>query len=297
MRSRDKEKRKAVEALQNKENNRPRSRRRLIEDEEEEEKEEEGYIRTSTAPRSKRILRARQHKQPLLNDDEDSDNEGFSTLITATSKSSRSRSTKDKEKIKSQNRSFASKTSGVEEEEDDNGITTTPNNEDSDDVHNDDVHNDDDGFWPDESYGDMDSSEDEYADETEIGGTHFKTVLAMRQACESNQYNEMIGRAAQFGKRSLAQGDQEQPTADTFKGPTMDSSNSTKSHPGSNHNRTVLSSAVGGLGAKVGLDRVRSHGKTSKKGGKRQLSDPNDDDDSTSDPSSSEITMLQTLTW
>lgn len=111
------------------------------------------------------------------------------------------------------------------------------NDEDSDDT-----HNDDDDFRPDKSYGDTDSSEDEYTDETEIGGTRFETA-PVRQACESNQYGEMLGKAAQFGKPFLAHEDQEQQTVDTSKGPAKDTSNNTSYHPGTGYNRLVSSSA------------------------------------------------------
>lgn len=82
------------------------------------------------------------------------------------------------------------------------------NEEDSDDV-----HDDDDDFWPDESCGDTDSSEDEYADEIDIGGTCVHPVPVKRQTCESNQYGEMLSWAAQFGKPYLAPGDQERQLA------------------------------------------------------------------------------------
>lgn len=211
------------------------------------------------------------------------------------------------------------------------------NEEDSDDV-----HDDDNDFWTDNSCGGTDSSEDEYADETEIGGTRFDTVPVMRQAGDSNQYGEMLGKAAKFGKPYLTHGDQERP-AGTFRGPTKDSSNSTGNHPGSSHNRVVSSSARGipgtsrdravsgktirnsdsafpgtssasssrgtttttndgrqemkrvqkrfsgsGSGSKGVFNRVRSRGKSSKKGGEEQISDLDDNDDSTPHPSSSE---------
>ncbi|KAF9322589.1 H(+)-transporting V1 sector ATPase subunit A [Podila minutissima] len=303
MRARKREKRIAVEALQNKENNRPSPRRRLIEHNEEKEKKEEGYITTSTAPRSKQILRTRQNKRSLLNDDEDDDEgQGSSTSAATTTTSSHSRRTIGKEtKIGSQDRSLASKISGVEQDEDDENSTTAPEvpwsliaNKDSVLAHGDlrekaseGVHDDDD-YWPDKSCSGTDSSENENADEIEIGGARVHTVPVMRQTYESNQYGEMLGRAAQFGKPYLAPGDHERQTVNTFKGPTMDSSNSASNHLGSNHNRTVSSSARSRSRAKGGFNRVRSRGKTSNKGGKRQMSDPDDDNDSTSDPSSSE---------
>ncbi|KAG0315044.1 hypothetical protein BGZ97_008703 [Linnemannia gamsii] len=88
------------------------------------------------------------------------------------------------------------------------------------------VQDGDDDFWQDKSRGNTDSNEDEYADEIDIGGTRVYPVPVMRQICESNQYGEMLSRAAQFGRPYLALGDQERQTANTIKGPTMDSSNS-----------------------------------------------------------------------
>lgn len=213
------------------------------------------------------------------------------------------------------------------------------NDEDSDDV-----HNDYDDFWPDRNCGNSDSSEDEYADEIEIGCTRIYIVPVMHQACGSNQYGAMLGRAAQFGKPYLAPGDQERQTADTFRVPTTDSSNSTSNHlesshnrvissstrgiPGTSHQRTVSGKTIrnsdtgipdtssasssrgtttitndgrqemkrlqkrfsgsGGSREKGDFNRVKSRGKTSKKGGKGQMSDLDDDGDSTPDPSSSE---------
>lgn len=210
-------------------------------------------------------------------------------------------------------------------------------------VNIDDVHDDDDDFWPDKSSDNTDSIEGEYADETENGGARFNTVH-MRQACESNQYGEILGRAAQFGKPYLAHGDHERQTADTFRGPTKDSRNSSSNDLRSSHDRVVSSSVCGtpgtsrsravsgksirisdggipdtpsssssrgttttnidgrqemrkvqkrfrgsgGSGEKGGFDRVRSLGKTSKKGDKGHMSDLDDDDDSTIDPSDSE---------
>ncbi|KAF9203056.1 H(+)-transporting V1 sector ATPase subunit A [Podila verticillata] len=296
----------------------------------------------------------RQNKRSLLNEDEDdNDDQGSRTSIATIT------TAKGKEKIESQDRSLASKTTGIEDGEEEDGIaTTTPEapwslsaNKDSvlvlgewNDEDSYDVHNDDDDFWPDRSCGSSDSSEGECADETEIGGTRVYTVPVMRQACESNQYGEMLGRAAEFGKRYLAPGDQERQTKDTFRGPTTDSSNSTSNQLGSSHNRVVSSSARDipgtslqravssktvsysdsnipgipsasssrctttttndghqemrkvqkrfrgsrGSGEKSGFNRVRSHGKTSKKAGKGQMSDPDDDNDSTTDPGDSE---------
>ncbi|KAF9991848.1 hypothetical protein BGZ80_008852, partial [Entomortierella chlamydospora] len=114
------------------------------------------------------------------------------------------------------------------------------NDEDSDGV-----HNDDDDFWLYKDCSNTDSSEDGCGDETEIGGACFDTVPVIRQACESNQYGEMLGSVAQFGKPYLAQGDQKRQTADPFKEPTKDSSNSTNNHLGSSHNRVASSSAHG----------------------------------------------------
>ncbi|KAF8930221.1 H(+)-transporting V1 sector ATPase subunit A [Haplosporangium gracile] len=333
------EKRKAVDA-QNKKNSRPR--RILIEDEEQGKEAEEGN-----------------NKRTLLDHDEDDDeNQGSSTPIAVTESSSHSWSAKGREKIESQGKSFASKTLTAEKEEDDIGVTTYPdvpwslfanknsilvlgdgNGEDGDDV-----HNNDDDFWPDMSYSDTDSSGNKSADETEIDGARSDTVPVMLQAHESNQYGEMLGRAAEFGKPYLSHGDHERQTTDTFKEPSMDSSKSAISHLGSSYNRAVLSSVCGtpgtsrsrtvsgktiknsdggipgtpsasgsmatttttngdrqemtkvqkrfhgsgGSGEKSGFNRVRSLGKTSKKGGKGHMSDPDDDDESTTDPSDSE---------
>ncbi|KAG9319358.1 hypothetical protein KVV02_006291 [Mortierella alpina] len=292
-----------------------------------------------------------QNKWSSLSDDED-DSQGPSTPIITATMPSRARRAKGKKKIESQHKSPASKTSGVEAEEDDDGITTTPEvpwslfaNKDSILALGDcnDEDSDDDDFCPDKSYGDTDASEDEYTDETEIGGIRFE-IPAMHQACESNQYGEMIGRPAQFGKPYLAPGDQERQTADTFRGPAMYSSNGTSNHPGSSHNRVVSCSARGILGAshqravsgkaiissesgipgapntfnlrgittitndgrqemkrlqkrfsgsggpreRGNFNRVKSRGKISKKNSKGQMSDPDDDADSTPNPSSSE---------
>ncbi|KAG0022481.1 hypothetical protein BGZ81_008530 [Podila clonocystis] len=98
------------------------------------------------------------------------------------------------------------------------------------DEDSDDVQNDDDDFSPDESYGDADSSEDEFTDETEIGGIHFDTVPVIRQAGGSNQYGEMLGSAAKFGKPYPAQRDQERSTND----PNCDFG-----IPGTNHDQAV----------------------------------------------------------
>ncbi|KAF9991427.1 hypothetical protein BGZ79_004515, partial [Entomortierella chlamydospora] len=204
------------------------------------------------------------NKWTLLNHDEgDDDDQGSSTPIDATASSSCLQSAKGKEKIESHDKYFASKTSRVEDEEEVDITTTAPDvpwslfaNKDSvlvlgdwNDEDSKDVHDDDDDFWPDKSYGNTDSSEDEYADETEIGGTCFSTVPVMRQACVSNQFSEMLGRAAQFGKPYLAHGDQVRPTADTAKGPARGSSSSSSNHPWSGHSRVVSNSGCGIPGA------------------------------------------------
>ncbi|KAF9325099.1 hypothetical protein BG006_011393 [Podila minutissima] len=216
---RDREKRKAAEALQNKENDRPR----LTEDEEEEEKEEEGYVSTFTAPRSKRILRAsRQNKRSLLNDDEDDDDDqGSNTSIATTTTASLSR----REVPWSL---FANKDSVL--------VLGDWNEEDGEYV-----QDDDEDFWWDKSCGNTDSSEDEYADEIDTGGTRVHPVPVMRQIYESNQYGEMLSRAAQFGKPYLALGDQERQNANTIKRPcTMDSSSSASNPQGFSHNLAAL---------------------------------------------------------
>lgn len=113
----------------------------------------------------------------------------------------------------------------------------------------DDVHNDGDNSWPDNSFGDTDSSEAESVDDTEIGGACLDTVPMMHQAHESYQYGEMLGRAAQFGRPYLSHENQEHHTADTFKGPSIDPSKSTVNRLGSSHHRAVPSSAHGIPGA------------------------------------------------
>ncbi|KAF9342293.1 H(+)-transporting V1 sector ATPase subunit A, partial [Mortierella sp. AD094] len=144
-----------------------------------------------------------------------------------------------------------------------------------------------DDFWPERSYSDTDSSENEYADGTEIDGTRFNTIPVTRQVCGFNQFGEMLGRAAVFGKPYLAQGDRERPTVE----PTKDSSN-TSNYLGPSHKRLASSSVFGILSASRGRvvsgKTIRSRGKTLTKGGKGQMSDLDDDDDSTTDPSSSE---------
>ncbi|KAG9062132.1 hypothetical protein KI688_006464 [Linnemannia hyalina] len=303
MRTRKREKREAAEALQNKENN-----------------------------RLSRILRTRQNKHSLLNNDDDHD-QGSSTPVAITTMSSHSRRANGiVKKIESQDKSLAWKRSRVEGDEGDNAITAIS-------VHDD----DDDDLWPDKSIGDTYSSEDEYADETENRGARFNTVH-MRQACKTNQYGEMLGKAAQFGKPYLAHGDHERQTAGIFREPTKDSRNSSSNDLRSSHNRVASSSVCGtpgtsrsravsgktirdsdggipgtpsasssrgtttttndgrqemrkvqkrfrgsdGSGEEGGFNRVRSLGKTSKKGGIRHMSDPDDDDDLTTDPSDSE---------
>ncbi|KAF9200864.1 H(+)-transporting V1 sector ATPase subunit A, partial [Podila verticillata] len=322
------ERRKTVKVLHGEDNNRSR----LIVDEEEDGKEEEQSASTSVEPRSGRNLRSKQNKQALSSDYVDND-QGFLTHIAATSTSSRSRSAKGKENIDPRNKSSASRISRGREDDDDDGITTTPEvpwslfaNKDSvlalGDEDSDDVHNDDDDFSPDESYGDADSSEDEFTDETEIGGIRFDTVPVIRQAGGSNQYGEMLGSAAQFGKPYPAQRDQERSTND----PSCDFG-----IPGTNHDRAAsgktISSSNGGIPSAFGISSassskgtstatnntppdvkrvqkklsgsdeargrgdfisMRSRNKTSKKGYKGKMSDPDDDDDSTEDSSSSE---------
>ncbi|KAG0086028.1 hypothetical protein BGZ93_000338, partial [Podila epicladia] len=101
------------------------------------------------------------------------------------------------------------------------------------------VQEDDDDFWRYKSCGNTDSSEDEYEDEIDLGDTCAHPVPVMRQIYDSSQYGEMLGRAAQFGKHYLALGDQERQTANTIKGPSVDSSNSTSNPQGSSHNRVT----------------------------------------------------------
>ncbi|CAO3568649.1 unnamed protein product [Mortierella alpina] len=322
------DRREAVKVRHGKDNNCPR--RRLIVNEEEHGKEEEQSASTSVEPRSGRNLGSKQNKQTLSSDHLDND-QGFLTHIAATLSSSRSQSAKGKENIESE--SSASRISRVGEDDDDDGITTTPEvpwslfaNKDSvlalGDEDSDDVHNDDDDFSPDENYGDADSCEDEFTDETEIDGIHFDTVPVIRQAGGSNQYGEMLGSVAQFGKPYPAQRDQERFTND----PSCDFD-----IPGTNHDRIVsgktINSSNGGIPSAFGISSAstskgtsaatnntppnikrvqkklsesdgsrgrgdfiskRSGNKTSKKGNKGKKSDPDDDDDSTEDPSSSE---------
>lgn len=188
--------------------------------------------------------------------------------------------------------------------------------------------NDDDDLWPDTRFDDTDSSEDEHADEVEISGACFDTVPVIHQAHKSNQYGEMLGRAAQYGKPYLSQGDQEQQTADTFNGPNKDSSNISDrlgsesnrltyscifSIPSVNHDRAVLGEIIenshSGIPSPSSAPKVstsrnttittgdghqemkwvrKGHDKTSKKGNNGQTSDPDDDDDPTPEPSDSE---------
>ncbi|KAG0260578.1 H(+)-transporting V1 sector ATPase subunit A [Linnemannia exigua] len=276
-------------------------RRRLIKDEEQEKEAEEGNVSTSTAPQSRWISRSKPNKRTLLNHDEDDDeNQGFSTATAATTSSSRS--WRDVPWSL-----FANKDSIL--------VLGDWNGENGDDV-----HNNDDDFWPDMSYSDTDSSEDESADETEIGGARFNTAPVMRQAHESNQYGEMLGRAAEFGKPYLSHGGHERQTADTGNGSNKGSSN-ISDHLGSSHNklvfsifgvpsinrdRAVLSKTIRNSNDDIPgtsstprtsrsrdtttttNDDLRSSGKTSRKGDKRQISDFDDDGDSTPDLSDSE---------
>ncbi|KAG0303659.1 H(+)-transporting V1 sector ATPase subunit A [Dissophora globulifera] len=67
----------------------------------------------------------------------------------------------------------------------------------------------------------------------------------MPQACESNQYGEMPGRAARFGKPYLVNGHQQRQVAHIFKAPAKDLSNCTSNPLGSSHNRVFSNSACG----------------------------------------------------
>lgn len=137
----------------------------------------------------------------------------------------------------------------------------------------------------------------------------------------------MLGEAAQFGKPYPPHEDQQRQKVDTCKGSAKDSSNSTRYQLGSSSNRLVLNSAFHipntGRDGSVSVTTIknydrtipstssvsRSRGitpttndsrqgmkqvqktlrdKTSKTGYKGQMSDSDDEDDSTADPSSSD---------
>ncbi|KAF9926918.1 H(+)-transporting V1 sector ATPase subunit A [Mortierella alpina] len=186
--------------------------------------------------------------------------------------------------------------------------------------------NDGDYSFPDESHSDTDSSEDEFADETATGNLRCNPNPVAHQSCDSNQFGEMIGRAAQFGKPYPVHHDQGREAEDKSKGSTKNPRNSAFNCIESCHSnfvsykttRSSRSSASrsrgksrdattavdddcqemkraqkrlsgsGGLRGRGSLSRMWTDGKPSKHGRGERLSDLDDDDDSASDPSDSE---------
>ncbi|KAF9960671.1 H(+)-transporting V1 sector ATPase subunit A, partial [Mortierella alpina] len=114
-----------------------------------------------------------------------------------------------------------------------------------------DIHDDEDYVCHDESHDDTDFSEDEFVDKVDTGGINNGTVPAMRQTCGSNQYGELLGRAAQFGKPYLPQGDQEKLAMDTSKGSAMNSSHSIGNQLGSRNSRAVSHKTIRNSGSAI----------------------------------------------
>ncbi|KAF9386728.1 hypothetical protein CPC16_007396 [Podila verticillata] len=164
-------KRKAADTPQNKDDDRARLRRRLVKQEEEEEAGEEEDVGPSTAPRSRLNLRARQRRS-LLYDNEDEDNDGDDDDDYQDSRSHVGTST-----TSSRSRRFE--------------------RDEGDDV------------WYSRSYSDDDPRDNNYLEETEIGGTSSNTLT---EASVSNQYVEMLGKGAKFGMPYLPHRVQKRPT-------------------------------------------------------------------------------------